>query len=120
MASNVCLKLQSLTLGNKMSFGHLKPISDYIKLLPKTHKRLIVTVSSNKCIPHPASKSQTNSTSFLKHTAATKFNNDLVCLNIDLEGGTKRFIKTWSSLLVQGSIIISTSQTLSKAICSYL
>ena len=105
MASNVCLKFQSLALSNKMSLGYLKPITDSIKLIPKTHNRFMLTVSSNKYMLQATSKNQIDSTNFLNPSATTKCNSNLRCSNINLENGTKRFIKTLSSLLVPGNII---------------
>jgi len=63
----------------------------------------MLTVSSNKYMLQATNKNQIDSTNFLNPSATTKCNSNLRRSNINLENGTKRFIKTLSSLLVPDS-----------------
>ena len=113
MASKVCFRFKACSFNSKMSPELLKPmysISDVIKFLPRTQKRLITTQSRTSSVSVTSRKNQINSTCILTSNASPLLNQKPIRSNI-LQDGSNRFLKTLSSLLSQGRLLIQNSIT---------
>ena len=111
MASKVCFRFKACIFKSKMSPELLKPmysISDVIKFLPRTQKRLITTQSRTSSVSVISRKNQINSTCILTSNASPLLNQKPIPSNI-LQDGSNRFLKTLSSLLSQGTLLIQNS-----------
>jgi len=106
MASKVCFRFKACSFNSKMSPEVLKSmysISDVIKVLPRTQKRLITTQSRTNSVSVTSNKNQINSTCILTSRASPILNQKSIRSNI-LQDGSNRFLKTLSSLLSQDSV----------------
>ena len=101
MASKVCFRLHTFTFNSKMSPELLKPIYDGTRYLPRTHKRLITTLSSIASASE--NKIHRSATCILRPKASPNIEYNTVHSNI-LQAGTNRSLKTLSSLLSQGNL----------------
>jgi len=98
MASKLCLRIKAFDLNNKMSPELIKPISECIRFLPKTNKRLITTLSSNKTVTD-YDKNLIHSKNLLQPRTTSQLKYNKVRSNFGFEDGSNRFLKTLSSLL---------------------
>ena len=111
MASKVCFTFKACSLNSKMSPEFIKPmysISDVIRFLPRTQKRLITTQSRTNSVSVTSNKNQINSTCILTSKPSTLLNLKSIRSN-SLQDGSNRFLKTLSSLLSQGTLLIQKS-----------
>ena len=112
MASKVCFRFKTCSLNSKMSPELLKPmysISDVIRFLPRTQKRLITTQCRTNSVPVTSNKNQINSNCILTSKAPPLLNQNSIRSNI-LQDGSNRCLKTLSSLLSQGTLLIQKSR----------
>ena len=112
MASKVCFTFKACSLNSKMTPEFIKPmysISDVIRFLPRTQKRLITTQSRTNSVSVTSNKNQINSTCILTSKPSPLLNQSSIRTNI-LQDGSNRFIKTLSSLLSQGTLLIQNSR----------